>query len=429
MISADMVAYNYGDDLARIYGRSSSDPHKNALAQAVTLYGDGLSYFLGGERDLTDHAPFEWVGFQACHLREDFGNPYYHTYEDSVDTPGYIDYAYATRMTRSVVGFLVDNAGVNVDIPDADYDGDGDVDLDDFDVLSTCYSGSGNPPDTGCEFFDFDGDNDVDCDDWRVFEVLWTEPGDPPTFSLCVCFPSSPAQPETLALAGDPVSQKVRYLSFSAGDAGRSQAVRISFKNLPPAYHTWDDVEMWVQAPTTYCEHSAQKKPPDCPPAEPRIEWTGATLGCDPWFGDFYSAGVIHVFHEGIIPGGTYWIEVVDATCDWVNKPWSSFSAPLVLTQSAWADLVKNCVTCPCGPPDGSTGIPTDVTAVLDKFKNLKPPDIPCAAVTKVRADLDWETPDQLINISDVTFCLDAFRGVQYPPPAFNPPSSPPCGG
>ncbi|UCC29642.1 MAG: hypothetical protein JSU86_15730, partial [Phycisphaerales bacterium] len=79
----------------------------------------------------------------------------------------------------------------------------------------------------------------------------------------------------------------------------------------------------------------------------------------------------------------------------------------------------------------GVVGIPTDVTAVLDKFKNLAPPSMPCYAVVKVRADLDWCTPNQRIDISDVTFCLDAFRGVMYPPPAFEDCMTiePPCGG
>ncbi|UCC31164.1 MAG: hypothetical protein JSU86_02585 [Phycisphaerales bacterium] len=96
------------------------------------------------------------------------------------------------------------------------------------------------------------------------------------------------------------------------------------------------------------------------------------------------------------------------------------------MTMSPWGDLIRNCTTCPCGPADGTVGIPTDVTAVLDKFKNLAPPTFPCHAVTKVRADLDWETPNQRIDISDVTFCLDAFRGFGYPPDAFADPQPPP---
>jgi len=116
MISADMVAYNSGANLADIYGRSASNPIKNALADAVTEYGDGLSYAIQGQADYSDHAPFEWAGFQACLLIESGGNPYYHTQNDNVDMVGYIDYAFAVRMSRSIVGFLVDHAGVQVDV-------------------------------------------------------------------------------------------------------------------------------------------------------------------------------------------------------------------------------------------------------------------------------------------------------------------------
>jgi hypothetical protein len=95
------------------------------------------------------------------------------------------------------------------------------------------------------------------------------------------------------------------------------------------------------------------------------------------------------------------------------------------MTQSVWADLVQDCTTIPCKPPDGSTGI-VDVTAVLDKFKNLP------GNVIKARADLegspagDHRIPDQAINITDVTYCLGAFLGETYPPPGFPAPGDPP---
>jgi hypothetical protein len=85
---------------------------KTALGHAVETYGDGLGYTIGGARDYTDHAPFEWEGFQACHIREDFGNPYYHTDDDHIEMPGYIDFAYAHRVTRSVTGWLLESAGL-----------------------------------------------------------------------------------------------------------------------------------------------------------------------------------------------------------------------------------------------------------------------------------------------------------------------------
>jgi hypothetical protein len=86
--------------------------------------------------------------------------------------------------------------------------------------------------------------------------------------------------------------------------------------------------------------------------------------------------------------------------------------------------VVKNCTTNPCGPADGIVDIPTDATAVLDKFKNLAPPTLVNAAILKIRADLGWETPNQRVDISDVTWVVDAFRGDGYPLLA---PPSPPC--
>ncbi|MBU0616571.1 MAG: M28 family peptidase, partial [Planctomycetes bacterium] len=162
MISADMVSYNNGGNVADINGRSASNPIKYALGDAVTEYGDGLTYAIGGAADYSDHAPFEWVGFQACILIEDWGNPYYHTPNDNVDMPGYIDYAYAIRMTRSVVGFLVDQAGVLVFDCYGDLDGDGDVDLSDLAQLLANYGTS-----EGATYADgdLDGDGDVDLAD------------------------------------------------------------------------------------------------------------------------------------------------------------------------------------------------------------------------------------------------------------------------
>jgi hypothetical protein len=114
MISADMVAYDRGSDYACIYGRPASDAVKQALAAAVTTYGSGLHPLLRGASDSTDHAPFEWAGKPACALGEFGPNPHYHTYFDCYDTPDYLNFAYGAKMTRAVVGWLVDSAGVRV---------------------------------------------------------------------------------------------------------------------------------------------------------------------------------------------------------------------------------------------------------------------------------------------------------------------------
>ena len=76
---------------------------------------------------------------------------------------------------------------------------------------------------------------------------------------------------------------------------------------------------------------------------------------------------------------------------------------------SRWGDVVRDCTSVPCGPPDGRVDVTTDVTSILDKFKNLP------GAPIKARTDIEPNLPDQKISIADVTYALDAFRGDGYP--------------
>ena len=112
MLSLDMIAYNNGSNMARIYGYDSSDPFKNGLADAVSAYGNGITASIFGALNASDHAPFESQGFQAALLIEYgvWSNPYYHSANDAVDMLNYIDYAYATNMVCSTVGFFATNA-------------------------------------------------------------------------------------------------------------------------------------------------------------------------------------------------------------------------------------------------------------------------------------------------------------------------------
>ena len=114
MISLDMIAYNppADHDKVRLYGHNASLPIKQDLADAVTAYGGGIVPVIEGAFDASDHAPFEAAGFQACLLIEYnlWANPHYHGAADNVDTAGYIDYAYATDLTRATVGWLAESA-------------------------------------------------------------------------------------------------------------------------------------------------------------------------------------------------------------------------------------------------------------------------------------------------------------------------------
>jgi hypothetical protein len=238
------------------------------------------------------------------------------------------------------------------------------------------------------------------------------------------CLSAGMADPELLNLPASPLNRKVRHLSFSAGDAGRSQGVRVTFQNVPAPYVHWSGTQLWVQEPQMFCENGGTARcagmPGCCPTGVgglPQNWFWGAELDCDPVFADWAGYGVVHVFNEGIIPAGSYSVQVVDETCSLDSE--ENYSPGITLIQSAWADVVKDCSTTPCGAPDGITGV-ADVTAILDKFKNLE------GNVTKTRADLEPRVPDQLVNITDVTFCLGAFLGETYPPPGFPPPGDPP---
>lgn len=114
MVSLDMIAYNptgATHDTALIYGRNSSNPLKAALSNAVSTYG-AINCTILGQLDASDHAPFEWNGYQAALLIEGavWSNPHYHRPTDSVDTLNYLDYDYATRMTKGSAGWLAASA-------------------------------------------------------------------------------------------------------------------------------------------------------------------------------------------------------------------------------------------------------------------------------------------------------------------------------
>jgi Zn-dependent M28 family amino/carboxypeptidase len=115
MISLDMIAYNPAgpnQDKAHIYYYADGSPIPQLtaeLADAMAEYGEGLSAIIDPLASRSsDHVPFTDHGFEAALLIEYnvWSNPHYHRPTDSVDTANYIDYEYATRMTRGTVGYL-----------------------------------------------------------------------------------------------------------------------------------------------------------------------------------------------------------------------------------------------------------------------------------------------------------------------------------
>ncbi len=378
MIAADMVAYNRGQDAIRIYGGTPSEPVKDALAAAVDTYTYGLTVQVLTDSQASDHWPFEVAGFQACHLIEWYGNPYMHTPQDNVDMPDYIDYNYATQITRGVVGFLVDHAGVQVLIPDADFDGDGDVDGDDFAQFELCFAGSGSPVDPPCNFFDLEADGDVDCVDWRIFEALWTgPPSDPPVFVLCNALP-----PDLLG-----VGNRCIVLDLDPLGSSTPLAIYVTGAADEPAVEC---ISRYVQANNHLGSSPVYQSPED---------W-GTVVVCD----------------AQIIPGTSYYIQ-----SDY-GQPGSPLLSPTSrVTTFLWGDTVGDFVNGQWTPPDGDVDF-VDIASVVDAFKNLP------TAPAKYRVELVGPSgseciPDMNIDFLDISAAVEAFKGYDFwettscPPP------------
>ena len=278
-----------------------------------------------------------------------------------------------------------------------------------------------------------------------IAEVSTFTPGDVVTCQ-CGCTNSPSPEPE---LGEDRNSRpaensKNRYLSLSAGEPGRTQAIRVTFVDLPSPFHIWNDMIFFVGTPREACENSGKgldTDPADCPAALPTDTFWTAPLVCEEQHAEYRdwhgwcdggtcvgglkpgaSCGIdddcvesLHLYNEGIVPSGVYAIQVLNSNCS-PNKE-GGFSAPLRMTQSAWGDV--------CGPSltagacmavaDGIVDVTNDVLGVLDKFANV-------SALQKARADIEPgddgpnNGPDFKVNVAnDVLFALDAFTGGSYP--------------
>ncbi len=224
----------------------------------------------------------------------------------------------------------------------------------------------------------------------------------------CECPPADAPQTEAVMVT------KNRYVSIVPGNAGWQTALRLRFVSLPAPFDVLNGSMMWVGEPVVISDHSGNVDPANVPGWPTLVV---AALDCEPFYTDWSTSGTVHVYHEYIVPSGMYEIQSVIEGCHVGLE--SSYSAPLTMATSAWGDLVDNCATPPCGPPDGVVGVATDVTAVVDKFKNL--PGSP----HKTRTDLEPAHVDHLLNITDLVFAVDAFLGMPYPFPG--PELADPC--
>ena len=151
------------------------------------------------------------------------------------------------------------------------------------------------------------------------------------------------------------------------------------------------------------------------PPVAGVANFNAATLQCTPHYADWNALVTVHVFHEGIVPSGTYRVDAIDQICD-PGDP-ASFSATIGHTTPRWGDTLLDLSADPPAPPEGTVNL-VDALGVLEGFSSVP------GAIIKARADLEPACVDFRINISDVLASLAGFAGVRYP---FAPTAADPC--
>jgi hypothetical protein len=221
------------------------------------------------------------------------------------------------------------------------------------------------------------------------------------------CTPS--AAPQMAALG-----PRNRNLSFEVVGPCRPQAVRVVFEDLPSPYDLWNGAGLWLTAPDEVSELSGNGAGD---PATAPTAWFAGLTCTGPAFLDWTALGTVNVHHEGIVPGGHYRIQVIDAACPIIE---GNFSPTLDVTNQQWGDVSGpfNATTRTWTAPDGSVDVTLDTTACLEKFRNSM------TAPAKARADVEPRRIDLKISINDVTRILDAFRGLGYP---FTPSTTTAC--
>ena len=116
MIALDQVSFNSPGSTHNLIAicppDTRSNPTRTAFENAVRSYSGGLTPVYGGVTSTSDHAPFAALTSAISVVEASWSyNTKMHTIADSVDQPDYIDYVFATKVTRSVVAYLAVQAG------------------------------------------------------------------------------------------------------------------------------------------------------------------------------------------------------------------------------------------------------------------------------------------------------------------------------
>lgn len=196
------------------------------------------------------------------------------------------------------------------------------------------------------------------------------------------------------AAGGTPLAEtggidKNRYLAFEPPAAVGTTAIQVLLDSLPAPFDGFNGQVRWAGPPAQYADGTAGT-------------FTASRLQCDPFFTDWSTVGLLHVYGEGVVPSATYAISTF--SCGAANR--SARAAALVVTTRAWGDIVAPFVGESLVQPDF-----LDISATVQGF--LDSPSSP----GKVRTQLDGDSPNPVdaVSFKDITQAVQAFLGNPYP--------------
>ncbi len=222
-----------------------------------------------------------------------------------------------------------------------------------------------------------------------------------PTGTVCGGQPCIAAEAQTVA-SGEAGYDKNRYFSFVPNNAGGyNAALRVTLTDLPVPFESFEGQVRWVGQPVQVSESPGSSGPTPLP------NFWAAQLQCEPFYWDWSTVDTLHVYGVAVVPNATYDVAAIRDSCD--TELGQNYSTALpVPTTAVWGDVVGDCGTTPCTPPNGIVNF-NDIYAVIAKFQGQP------GAPIKSRADVAADPANQFVNISDIQYVMLAFQGSPYP--------------
>lgn len=197
---------------------------------------------------------------------------------------------------------------------------------------------------------------------------------------------------------------KSRFLSLTPSNSGEETAIRVTLGSLlqapaniagEPSFSAFEGQVRWVGPPQVYSEHSVGGE-----------TFVAAQLQCEPYFHDWGTIDLLHVYGPEVMPFSSYAVQQVHTTCQAELDSEASYSAAMQVDTGYYGDVVA--------PFAGEPGVDNpvdfgDISALVDKFLGSLEPVTAEAQLTPNLVDV--EAP---IDFMDIASDVGVFLGEPY---------------